>query len=156
MAERDFALLNPNEPKGLSPTYNDRGNDSAGFTFPYRMASGIMQGTQQVGFGGVNIDPNNNRITVGNIVLDGNTNTIYTANDDGSKAGIGVIPGTTTEFGFFATDESGEVVWKQVGPTSTIYDLVNDKGIILSGKLLDGTYGSVIAKTGSEVTGLFS
>lgn len=154
MAERDFALLNDKEAKGFStPT---QGNDSAGFMFPYRISSGIMQGNQQVGFGGVNIDSNNNRITVGNITLDGNTNTIFTQNEDGSKAGIGIIPGTTTEFGFFATDNAGNVVWKQVGPSGTIVDVANKKDIIRDGKLPDGSYGQVIAKTGTDVDDLFS
>jgi hypothetical protein len=156
MAEREASLLNPNQQKGLYNSSQDLGNNSAGFTFPYRIGSGVLQGNQSVGFGGVNIDSNNNKITVGNIVLDGNTNTIYTSNEDGSKAGIGIIPGTTNQFGFFATDSSGNVVWQQVGPTGTIFDVTNSKGIILDGKLPNGTYGSVISKTGTEVTDVFS
>ncbi len=155
MAERDFALLNPSEPKGPSDSGQGQQNNSAGFMFPYKLASGIMQGTQGVGFSGPQIDPDNNRITVGNIVLDGRTNTITVTNADGSSNGIGLIPGTTTEYGFFSTDIDGQLVWKKVGPTGTTNDLVNDKGIILDGKLPDGTYGTVMAKTGTEVVDVF-
>lgn len=173
MAEREFALLNPNEPRGPSDSGQGQQNNSAGFMFPYKLASGIMQGTQGVGFGGVNIDSDNNRITVGNIVLDGNTGsitigdnisisitngigTMITTNADGSQNGMGLIPGTTNEFGFFATDTAGNTVWKQVGPTGTITDITNAKGIILDGKLPDGTFGTVMAKVGTEVTSVFN
>lgn len=155
MAEQTFGLLNPNETKNPIAVYNDDGG-SAGFVTPYKLATGIMRGTQGVGNSGPQIDSANNRITVGNIVLDGDTNTITTTNDDGSTNGIGLIPGSLTEHGFFATDTAGNVVWKQVGPTGTIHDVTNDKGVILDGKLPDGTYGSVMAKTGVEVTGVFS
>ena len=156
MAERDFALLTPSEPKGPSDSGQGQQNNSAGFMFPYKLASGIMQGKQGVGFSGPQIDPDNNRITVGNIVLDGRTDTISVTNTDGSSNGIGLIPGTTSERGFFSTDTDGSVSWKRIGPTATTVDLVNDKGIILDGKLPDGSHGQVIAKTGSEVDDLFS
>lgn len=156
MAEQSFSLLNGNEPKSPQPQYSDGQDNSAGFMFPYRLGSGIMQGNQQVGFGSVNIDPNNNRITVGGISLDGNTDTITVTNEDGSSNGIGLIPGTTNEYGFFSTDTDGQVSWKRIGPTATTIDLVNDKGVILDGKLPDGSHGQVIAKTGTDVDDLFS
>jgi hypothetical protein len=131
MAERDFALLNPSEPKSLPSSYPNQGDNSAGFMFPYKLASGIMSGVQGVGFGGVNIDSNNNRITVGNITLDGSTNTITTENEDGSTVGMGLIPGTT-QFGFFVTDTDGVVVQKIVSATYSINDKTNDR--VLMGK----------------------
>jgi hypothetical protein len=122
---------------------------------PRQMSTGMLRGTQEVGSGGVKIDSANNRITVGNILLDGNTDTISTENSDGSKVGMGLIPGTTNEFGQFSTDSDGNVVWSQVGPTGKITDVANSKGIILDGKLPDGTYGSVMAKVGTEVEDVF-
>lgn len=151
MAERDFALLNEKEAKGLSSSYPGQQNDSAGFMFPYRLASGVMSGVQGVGFGGVNIDSNNNRITVGNIVLDGNTNTIYTEHTDSSKVGIGIIPDTTNEFGFFSTDSDGTLLIKIVGGTIYTYHPDTGVNIVQISKLTNGRYGAAFAKDGEDL-----
>lgn len=151
MAERDFALLNPSEPKTLPASYSGQQSNSAGFTFPYRMGSGVMQGNQSVGFGGVNIDSDNNRITVGNIVLDGNTNTIYTEHTDGSKVGVGVVPDTTDEFGFFATDSDGTLLIKIVGGTIYTYNGDTGANVVQISKLTNGRYGAAFAKDGEDL-----
>ncbi len=151
MAERDFALLNPSEPKGPSDSGQGQQNNSAGFMFPYKLASGIMQGTQGVGFSGPQIDPDNNRITVGNIVLDGNTNTIYTENTDGSRVGMGVIPGTTDEFGQFATDADGTLLIKIVGGTIYTYNGDTGANVVQISKLTNGAWGAAFAKDGEDL-----
>lgn len=131
--------------------YDGQGDDSAGFVTPYKVNSGSLRGTQTVGHGSTQIDSANNRIVLGNIILDGNSGTITTTNSDGSSVGMGLIPGTVAEFGFFATDANGSLVWKRVGPTGFTYDLINAKNILQDGKLPDGTYGWVSAVSGKNV-----
>lgn len=140
---------------GMSVSSKSVGDLVQSRVLPRQVSTGIMRGTQGVGTGGVKIDSANNRITLGSIILDGNTNTITVENDDGSTVGLGPIP-DTSDFGFFATDTEGNVVQKIVGPTRTINDIENGVGRILDGKLPDDTYGTVMAKEGIEVEDVFS
>lgn len=124
--------------------FEGQGNNSAGFVTPYKLGTGSMRGTQTVGFGDTKIDGANNRI-------------IITNPTDGTKVGIGTVPGSTTgEFGFFTLDDDDNVIIKIVGPTMYVFDLLTSKNIIQIGKLPDSTYGMVVAKPDVDVADVFS
>jgi hypothetical protein len=108
---------------------------------PRQVSTGILRGTQGVGTEGVNIDASNNRITI--------------STQEAGSVGIGIIPGTTDELGFFATDEDGELVWKRVGPTAYDYDPTTGNNIGQSGKLPDGSYNTIYMKPGNDVEDAF-
>lgn len=109
---------------------------------PRQISTGSTRGVQTVGYGTVKIDGTNNRITIGDT--------------DGSSIGMGSIPSTVSDTGFFALDTSGQLVWKQVGPTSYTYDPSNDYVNNLQlGLLPDGSTGMVSAKAGITVASLF-
>lgn len=132
-------------PRPISDLSQDR-------LFPRQVGTGIMRGTQGVGtVGGVNIDSSGNRITVGNITLDGTTGTVSTSNTDGSKVGLGIIPGSTNEFGFFATDQDGTLVMKVVNGTLYTYNVDTGDNVIQIGKLTNGEYGGAFAKDGDDL-----
>jgi hypothetical protein len=143
MAEQFFALLDNNEPKNPQASYSNDQNDSAGFMFPYKLASGIMQGNQGVGFGGVQIDSDNNRILIKNSA-------------DGSSIGMGVIPGTQNEFGFFSLSTDGKLIMKIVNGTKYTYNPDDSfHNVMQDGLLPDGSGGWAVAKTGQDVQDAF-
>lgn len=136
MAKDPSELSSEKYPKTFS---SGQGGGSADFMLPYKMNSGTMRGTQNVGTG-PKIDSANNRITLTNSV-------------DGSSVGIGTIPGSTTnEFGFFSLDSSGNVVMKIVNGTWYVYDLSSGKNVMQTGKLPDSTYGWAVAASGKNVS----
>lgn len=106
---------------------------------PRQVGTGAMRGTQLVGNTGTMIDSANNRIVL--------------TNSDGATVGIGTIPGSTTsEFGFFATNEDGDLIMKIVNGTWYVYDPENDnENRMQTGKLPDGTYNLAITKEGYDV-----
>jgi hypothetical protein len=139
----DFARLGGSEsyPKR---DFDGQEDQSYGFQPAFKLQTGNTRGTQTVGYGGAKIDGANNRIVITNPA-------------DGTSIGMGIIPGTTAnEFGFFSLNEEGGLVMKIVNGTLYIYDLENDKNIMQTGKLPDGSYGSVVAKEGIEVEDVFS
>ena len=75
-------------------------------------------------------------------------------NTDGSTVGIGTMP--TGEFGFFGTDTAGNVVFKIIGSTFYVNDIVNNTNVMQIGKMPDGSYGTAIAKVGKNVSDIFS
>lgn len=108
---------------------------------PRQMVTGSTRGTQTVGYGGTKIDGTNNRITIEN-------------NADGSSIGMGAIPGSTSEYGFFSLDSDDNIVMKIVLGTFYVYDGEDDR--MQAGILPDGTINVAIAKDGDSVSDAFS
>lgn len=134
--------------------------------FPHKIISGSLPGATEIRIGGdqnIKISGKDQQISIstdaGTIEMGRISATrlgLEVTNTDGSSSGIGIVPGTLDELGFFSTDINGSVVWKQLGPTGYIFDLVNSVNIMQDGKLPDGTYGSVVAKEGVDVPDVFS
>lgn len=106
---------------------------------PRQLSTGSTRGVQTVGYGDTKIDGSNNRITIGT--------------PDGGQIGMGSIPGSTTnEYGFFALDSTGAIVWKQVGPTTYVYNPQDGYVNVTQGGILpDSSGGFVVAKPGQNV-----
>lgn len=139
------------------------GTNALGLSNPDGILSGTTRGTQNVGNGGAALDGASNQIILQNPV-------------DGSRIGLGVIPGSATnEFGFFTLDSSGNVIMKIVGGVQTFYDgkgnmiqkiqngttYVYDPShgyanVTQAGLLPDGSGGFVVAKPGINVSDAFS
>lgn len=146
---------------------------------PRQLSTGSLRGTQNVGYGDTKIDGSNNVIRVGNgILLDGTNDIIdvvtnssgsvslgaittngvpagfglVAKNTDGSTVGMGTIPGTVDEFGFFATDSDGTLIFKIVNGTMYMYDGESGINTLQLGKLTNGTTNLVIAKPGTPVS----
>ena len=75
-------------------------------SLPRQMSTGTLRGTQKVGYGNVEIDSSNNRITIG------------VAGE--SYIGMGTIPGFPDEIGFFTVDNTGQLSMKIVGGTNFV------------------------------------
>lgn len=106
---------------------------------PRQFSTGTMRGTQNVGYGKVKIDGSNNRITIGDT--------------DGSSIGMGSIPDNSGDVGFFALDTAGNIVWKQVGPTSYVYNPQDSyHNVTQNGILPDGSGGWAVAAPGYDVS----
>jgi len=108
---------------------------------PRQMVTGSTRGTQTVGYGGTKIDGTNNRITIENSA-------------DGSSVGMGAIPNTTNEYGFFSLDTEDNVIMKIVLGTFYVYDGEDDR--MQAGLLPDGTINVAISKEGQAVSDAFS
>jgi len=110
---------------------------------PRQLSSGSTRGTQTVGYGTTKIDGTNNTITIGA--------------PDGSTIGMGAIPGSTTnEYGFFALDNSGQLIMKIINGTKYVYDPAHGyANVTQDGLLPDGSGGFVAAKPGINVADLF-
>jgi hypothetical protein len=65
---------------------------------------------------------------------------------------MGVVPGTTDEFGFAFYTPDGTLVRKSLALTDYFYNVDTGKNIIQSGQLPDGSYGTAVAKTGYNVS----
>ncbi len=89
------------------------------------------------------------------IAIDGTNNVISVNNDTGSQIGMGLVPGST-DFGFYAVDSSGFLLYKIVGSTQYWYDKTYNVNNIQEGLLPDGSYGLAIAKPGNSVASAFS
>lgn len=140
--------------------FDGQEDQSYGFNPARKLQTGNTRGTQTVGFGGAKIDGANNRIVV-------------TDPASGDTIGMGIIPGTTKEFGFFSLNKAGDLVYKMVdgieyrydddgtlifkntGGTLLMYDANNSNNTLQLGKLPDGTTNLAIAKAGQDVTEAF-
>lgn len=124
---------------------------------PRQLSTGSTRGTQTVGYGDTKIDGSNNTITVGDsILLDGGNEVISVTDTTGAVVGMGRIPGTQTEFGFFGTDASGNLVFKYVNGTWYDYDPSTSINYMQHGILPDGTGGWAIAAQGDNVSDAYS
>lgn len=145
MPDASFAKIKGSEtyPKR---SFDGQEDQSYGFSPAFKLQTGNTRGTQTVGYGGTKIDGANNRITIGDsIVLDGNADTITITNSDGTTTGMGLIPGTTDEFGFFSVDPDGNLVLKIVnglivGDGTVDFLTINRDGL----KLNDGTTDRIL------------
>lgn len=107
-------------------------------------------------FGG-HVVPEANALNLSNpdSILSGqNRGTQRVSNTDGSYVLVGNLPDNTFGIGFF--DANNNLVSKNIGQTQYVYDITTGKNIIQIGKLPDGTYGFVAAKTGLNVADAFS
>lgn len=128
---------------------------------PKSIISGSLPGATQIRIGGnqnILIDGLHQQISVtttgGNITMGATSDgrlAMEVTNTDGTKTGIGTIPGST-DLGFYTLDTAGNVVQKIVGATRYVYDISTTKNIIQDGKLPDNTYGQANAKAGFNVS----
>jgi|SRR6185503_3958852 len=110
---------------------------------PRQNSTGSTRGTQQVGQGGSAIDGSNNRIII--------------QAPDGSSVGIGNIPSTNNEYGFFSLDPSGKLIMKIVNGTRYIYNPQDSfNNVMQDGILPDGSGGWAVASKGNNVADGFS
>lgn len=126
---------------------------------PKSIISGALPGATEIRLGNnIKISGKNQQIRVnaasGNIVFgatDDGRLAMEVTNADGTKTGIGQIPGST-DLGFYTLDAAGNVIQKIVGATRYIYDISTGKNIIQDGKLPDGSYGDATAKAGFNIS----
>lgn len=126
---------------------------------PKSIISGGLPGATEIRLGNnIKISGKNQQIRVnttsGNVVFgatDDGRLAMEVTNADGTKTGIGQIPGTT-DLGFYTLDTSGNVIQKIVGPTRYVYDISTGKNIMQDGKLPDASYGQATAKAGFNVS----
>lgn len=126
---------------------------------PKSIISGGLPGATEIRLGNnIKISGKNQQILVnttsGSITVgatDDGRLAMEVTNADGTKTGIGQIPGST-DLGFYTLDAAGNVIQKIVGPTRYVYDLSTGKNIMQDGKLPDGTYGQDTAKAGFNVS----
>lgn len=99
----------------------------------------------------IRIDGSTNTIDIGeDIILDGINNIIQVGSSEGGTQGIGKIPDTDNQSGFFQTDSNGRVIYKLLNGTQYNYNL-NDSynNAILNGFAPDdGRPGIWVAKPG--------
>lgn len=91
----------------------------------------------------------NNAVFIGKLPYDGGIG-LMVQSPDGSSVGIGSIPGSTTEYGFFCTDKDGNLIMKIVSGTSYIYR-TDKTNVMQSGVLPDKTVGWAVAADGYQV-----
>lgn len=126
---------------------------------PKSIISGMLPGATEIRLGNnIKISGKNQQIrvntTAGNVVFgatDDGRLAMEVTNADGTKTGIGQIPGST-DLGFYTLDAAGNVIQKIVGPTRYIYDLSTIKNVMQDGKLPDATYGWAVAATNKNVS----
>lgn len=126
---------------------------------PKSIISGQLPGATEIRLGNnIKISGKNQQILVntanGSVVLgatDDGRLAMEVTNADGTKTGIGQIPGST-DLGFYTLDSAGNVIQKIVGPTRYVYDLTTTKNVMQDGKLPDATYGWAVAATNKNVS----
>lgn len=126
---------------------------------PHSIISGGLPGATEIRLGNnIKISGKNQQIrvntTAGNVVFgatDDGRLAMEVTNADGTKTGIGQIPGST-DLGFYTLDASGNVIQKIVGATRYVYDISTGKNIIQDGKLPDASYGQATAKAGFNIS----
>lgn len=130
---------------------------------PKSIISGALPGATEIRLGNnIIISGKNQQIAInttqGGIVFGATSDgrlAMEVTNADGTKTGIGQIPGST-DLGFYTLDASGNVIQKIVGPTRYVYDIATGKNVIQDGKLPDGTYNFAVAKAGSNISDAIS
>lgn len=90
--------------------------------------------------------------------LNGQGGSISTTNSDGATVGMGLIPDNSGDFGFFAQDSNGKLLYKLVGSTMYVYDLNQNPvtNVMQVMKLPDGTFGWATAAVGKNVSDGFN
>lgn len=110
-------------------------------SLPRQMSTGYTRGTQSVGQGNMKLDGANNRILIGN--------------PTSGSVGMGIIPNTDNEFGFFALDIANRLIFKIVDGTLYMYDAETGDNTLQMGIMPDGTTALAIAKEGYSVDEAF-
>lgn len=126
---------------------------------PKSIISGALPGATEIRLGNnIKISGKDQQILVntanGSVVFgatDDGRLAMEVTNSDGTKTGIGQIPGST-DLGFYTLDAAGNVIQKIVGPTRYIYDLTTTKNIMQDGKLPDASYGWAVATTNKNIS----
>jgi len=138
----DFARINKNDETYPKRSYDGGENQSYGFNPAFKLQTGNTRGTQSVGYGGAKIDGANNRIVVTNPM-------------DGTSLGMGTIPGSD-EFGFFALDANGVLIYKNVNGTQSYYNPVDsfNNSILIGAAPDDGRTGIWTGEIGQDVNEL--
>jgi hypothetical protein len=113
------------------------GSSDLSRVLPRQLSTGSTRGVQKVGYGNVNIDGSNNRITIGDT--------------NGGTIGMGSIPNVTAQIGFFATDTDSSLLFKIVNGTLYFYDKDTSVNYMQIGVLPDGSTGMAVAKSGYSV-----
>ncbi len=93
-------------------------------------------------------------ITVGNIVLNGETGTVSIKTEDGSTVSLGNIDNGND--GLSISDENGFELFRLTGSTWYWYDKTYKVNVMQIGKLPDGKYGFAVAKQGFNVEDIFA
>lgn len=125
---------------------------------PKSIISGGLPGATEIRLGNnIKISGKNQQISVnttgGNITIGATSDgrlAMEVTNTDGTKTGIGQIPGST-DLGFYTLDSAGNVIQKIIGATRYVYDISTSKNIMQDGKLPDATYGWSVAATNKNV-----
>lgn len=136
----DYSKRKPTTQTVKSPNLQ---GSNLGRVLPRQNSSGSTRGILGVGQGDTVIDGANNIISVGS--------------PDGTQ-GLGTIPNETNQWGFFQTDSSNTIIYKQVQGTSYYYN-PNDSYVnsILIGFAPDnGRPGIWVAKPTFDATELLS
>lgn len=129
--------------------------DATGNAVNYGKSNGI----QSVGSSNSPYDPTarlyGRQVLSGTVT--GNLNvvgSVTVSNTDGSLLGMGAIPDNSGDFGFYAQDSNGNLLYKIVGSTIYAYDVtrVPATNIMQILKLPDGTYGWAVAAPGKNVS----
>lgn len=152
MADRD--IVNPGNSSYSLPT---PGHVSVGNvpsmsmerTLPRQLSTGSTRGTQTVGYGLTKIDGSNNTIRVGDsIFLDGNNGILTVGTSKTGQQGLGDIPNTVNQSGFFQTDITGVVVYKLINGTTYVYNAQDNyvNTILIGFAPNDGRPGIWVAK----------
>lgn len=126
---------------------------------PKSIISGSLPGATEIRLGNnIKVSGKNQQILVntatGSVVFgatDDGRLAMEVTNADGTKTGIGQIPGST-DLGFYTLDTAGNVIQKIIGATRYVYDISTNKNIIQDGKLPDASYGQATAKAGYNVS----
>lgn len=110
---------------------------------PRQLSTGTMRGTQRVGYGNALIDGSNNIISVGST--------------QGTQ-GIGNIPNSVNEYGFFQTNSANRIIYKQVQGTQLYYNPLDAyvNSIRIGGAPVGGRPGIWVGKQGVDVTEVLS
>jgi YD repeat-containing protein len=135
---------------------------TASRVIPRQVTSGVTRGTQTV----VNLD--GSYMTLG-LIPDGgndfgiaffNANGVIISKNTGTVDYMynsnGVLIFKNTGDVQYNYDTAGNLIFKNDGRTQFVYDATTGKNIMQIGHLPDGTYGMVVAKTGTDVAALFS
>lgn len=144
------SLYTPGNIQTITPSYISAGampNDGTDRVFSRQLLTGNMRGVQNI-TGSITItNPTTNKQ---NISIDGTAQAITVTNTDGSVVGMGLIP-NSADFGFYAQDAQGNLLYKIVGSTIFAYDITHNTNVMQILKLPDGTYGWAVANVGENV-----
>lgn len=163
-----MSIYNPKGNKGRpSIASKDLSSSNISRMLPRQISTGVLRGTQNVGYGSVKIDGSNNRIVLGD-------------NVSGSQIVIGdqnISDPTDQSFGLSITDKNGTTMLIGIQSDGTLgFQFIDSSGFVLFdsnglrwnwndktygtnqiavGKMPDDSYNFVVAATGENVNDAF-